>query len=102
MYQTQDGPVAAQVPIFLVVALDRSAHAALDALAPGHVLLAQQPQVEAGAYATPGSKQMRQVQPLTARCGPRLEGCSLLWAGVSVQAVCPQRTAVYASAAAPA
>ena len=53
--------VGPQVPCYMVVALDQTLYKALEALAPGHIVLVAEPQLEGPGYATPGTKQMRQV-----------------------------------------
>ena len=50
----------------MVVALDQTTYKALEALAPGHIVLVTEPQLEEPGYATPGTKQMRQVHPAQA------------------------------------
>ena len=50
-----------QVPCYMVVALDASAYKALEALAPGHIVQVVEPLPAEPSYATPGTKQMRQV-----------------------------------------
>ena len=61
-----------QISVFLVVAQDHAAYAALDALAPGHVALSPHLVPEEAGYARPGSKQMRQVslEPLEPQSWP--------------------------------
>ena len=46
-----------------MVAQDAAAFKALEALAPGHVVLAAQPLPEEDGYASPGTKHMRKVAP---------------------------------------
>ena len=50
-----------QVPCYMIVALDASAYRALEALAPGHIVQVVEPLPAEPSYATPGTKQMRQV-----------------------------------------
>ena len=65
-----------QMEVYLVVAQDCTAFAALEAVAPGHVVLAQHLMPEEAGYASPGSKQMRQVCCRSCICHTRVPVCA--------------------------